>query len=425
MKTVEILHEKFDLEINETITNVQEVVEQTADDVHSQNSLIAYQTAGTFTVLGCMISCYHMSSHLRHLHQPEIQRKVISILWFPPIYSVCSFFALLMPSISGYFFLITDLYEAFSIYNFLSFLINLLGKGDRNAAIDQLAKHADHMHPPMHFNPWQQPRTYATSRLKAEAVLDQCQFFSMQFVFVRPVTSIIMAISDSFHESRWDFQYPQIYANIIMNISIFFAFNGLLKFYHVVKDDLKWCNPFSKFLSIKMVVFVTFWQGIALSFIAHSIYLHNDDENVSKDSTDWAKKAQSFLICLEMFIFAIVHVSVFPAEEWRPGYKEEEMKRNKTTLTESMALKDFVSDVQTVIRSQKARKAQYHKVERSPSPEKKLDAHFEIGSLDDEEEENKDDPDWSQKWTRIEEFIEQIGSEDSDEDRSAPGSQIV
>lgn len=225
-----------------------------------------------------------------------------------------------------------------------------------------------------------------------------------------------MAISDSFHESRWDFQYPQVYANIIMNISIFFAFNGLLKFYHVVKDDLKWCNPFSKFLSIKMV---------ALSFIAHSIYLHNYDENVSKDSTDWAKKAQSFLICLEMFIFAIVHVSVFPAEEWRPGYKEEEMKRNKTTLTESMALKDFVSDVKTVIRSQKARKAKYHKVERSPSPEKKLDAHFEIGSLDDEEEENEDDPDWSQKWTRIEEFIEQIGSEDGDEDRSAPGSQIV
>lgn len=195
MKTVEILHEKFDLEINETITNVQEVVEQTADDVHSQNSLIAYQTAGTFTVLGCMISCYHMSSHLRHLHQPEIQRKVISILWFPPIYSVCSFFALLMPSISGYFFLITDLYEAFSIYNFLSFLINLLGKGDRNAAIDQLAKHADHMHPPMHFNPWQQPRTYATSRLKAEAVLDQCQVSDL--VVLPYENAAISALNDS------------------------------------------------------------------------------------------------------------------------------------------------------------------------------------------------------------------------------------
>lgn len=84
-------------------------------------------------------------------------------------------------------------------------------------------------------------------------MLNQSQFFTMQFVFLRPLTTIAVIIADEYHESRWDPSYPQIYINIVTNISIFFAFMGLLRFYHVVKEDLNWCHPFSKFMAIKGV----------------------------------------------------------------------------------------------------------------------------------------------------------------------------
>lgn len=104
----------------------------------------------------------------------------------------------------------------------------------------------------MHL-PFQSKPIFHTPRQKAEAVLNQSQFFTMQFVFLRPLTTIAVIIADEYHESRWDPSHPQIYINIVTNISIFFAFMGLLRFYHVVKEDLNWCHPFSKFMAIKGV----------------------------------------------------------------------------------------------------------------------------------------------------------------------------
>jgi len=74
----------------------------------------------------------------------------------------------------------------------------------REGVITVLAKHADHLKPPMRFNFWAQREPYASARHKAEAVLDQCQFFTLQFVLLRPITTVAIVIADAFHESRFD-----------------------------------------------------------------------------------------------------------------------------------------------------------------------------------------------------------------------------
>ena len=437
MDEIEKNHEIFTHQLNVTIQDfnntvgkVQEDVEQTVqemnDNVSSQNYFLAYQFAGTFAVLGSLISFWHMSSHLRNFHAPSVQRKIIAILWMIPIYSVSSWLSLVFVHAEAFLGLFKDIYEAYCIYCFLSFLISIMGRGDRDAAIDCLAKHADHLHPPIQM-PWAPDPVFQSPRQKAEAVLNQCQVFSMQFVFLRPITTIATIIADEYHESRWDPAYPQIYISIVTNVSIFIAFFGLLKFYHVVKDDLNWCHPFSKFMSIKAVVFMTFWQGVAISFIAHAVFQRNDDSNSSQDATEWSKQAQSFMICLEMFAFAIVHCFVFPAEEWEPGYREREKKRIKATFGDSLALKDFVADVKTVMRS---RKVKYSKINKKKSPSTRTAcAHEEKGSTDidkqspttslvldnshdqfeiGDDDEEEDNVDWSQKWTQIQEFIDEI-----------------
>lgn len=417
-------------DLNSTVEKVQEDVEHTAQEVNSnistQNSFLAYQFAGIFAVLGSLISLWHIANHLRNLHAPEVQRKIVAILWMVPIYSISSWLSLVFVHAGVYLDLFKDIYEAYCIYCFLSFLISILGRGDRNVVIDLLANRVDHLRPPWRVSvmccccckvpTW----AFQNDRDRAEAVLDQCQFFCMQFVFLRPLTTIAMILSNRFYEeSSWDPLYPQFYINLVTNISIFFAFTGLLRFYHVIKEDLNWCHPFSKFLSIKAVVFMTFWQGVAISFIAHAVVHQNgsnEDTIMRQDALEWSKQAQAFMICVEMFVFAIIHCFVFPVEEWEPGYREKEKRRIKATFGDSLALKDFVEDVKIVMQSRGATK-RYMQVEDGAETEQTskdfqsdVDKGCDGESLTDASPcTNTDgDPDGAQGWRRIEEFLQEI-----------------
>ena len=81
-----------------------------------ENSFMVYQLAGTFTLLSCLISMWHMTAHLRKLKQPVIQRKILAILWMSPVYAVTSWFSLVFHSAEGYLAIIKDGYEAYIIY---------------------------------------------------------------------------------------------------------------------------------------------------------------------------------------------------------------------------------------------------------------------------------------------------------------------
>lgn len=237
-----------------------------------ENDFMVYQLAGTFCVLTCLISMWHMTDHLRHLHEPYVQvnlkmdidlntlhilflniysipqpcfsfqRKILAILWMCPIYSVTSWLSLVFISIEGYLAIIKDLYEAYCIYTFLSFIIAVLGRGDREAVISLLELHSDHLPEPVQLCGWCSPKQFESSRAKADAVLLQCQVFAMQFVFFRPLTSMLTFIFDKVGLGNnvpiW--ASPQNWTSMVENISITFAFWGLLRIYHLVQNDLAW-----------------------------------------------------------------------------------------------------------------------------------------------------------------------------------------
>lgn len=118
-------------------------------------------------------------------------------------------------------------------------------------------------------------------------------------------------------------------------------YSGLLKFYHAVDKDLAWCRPFAKFLCIKCVVFMTFWQGLAISILARTTDVGG------QDADEWAQSAQNFLICLEMLLFSIAHFYCFPTDEWEEGYR---VKHSQGKFGDSIALGDFFSDLKLILR---------------------------------------------------------------------------
>mmetsp|Transcript_16014 Transcript_16014/g.28881 ORF Transcript_16014/g.28881 Transcript_16014/m.28881 type:complete len:868 (-) Transcript_16014:109-2712(-) len=382
-------------QINFQVASVQSklssYIRTTQDQFSTENSFMIYQLAGTFTMLGCLISMWHMTSHLRNFNQPFVQRKILAILWMCPIYSVTSWLSLVLPKLEGYLAILKDLYEAYVIYQFLSFCIAVLGKGDRGAVVDLLAKHADHLRPTKccgggrrsgvgpgtGTDTGNELSSLENNKQLAEDVLFQCQVCAAQFVFLRPMLTATLFVlkkvdyngplfgpgspfdpNGSMEEERnlgmLDYRSPQFYIVILENVSVFLAFSGLLKFYHAVQEDLSWCRPFPKFLCIKGVVFMTFWQGIGISLLANTTdLLENGDGNDEDQVETWAKQGQNFLICLEMLGFAIAHFYCFPVEEWVEGYRPVE---DKSKFGDKLALGDFVHDLKTILRHKEKKK---------------------------------------------------------------------
>jgi len=177
-----------------------------------------------------------------------------------------------MPALEGYLAILKDLYEAYVIYQFLSFCIAVLGRGDRTAVVDLLAQHGDHLSPPVKCPSFcRKKRTVGADERHAiaEDVLMQCQACAMQFVFLRPVLTAALFVlkqldyhgplfgpGSPFDDSdgdavvaeegypgeggMLDYRSPQFYLVVLENVSIFLAFSGLLAFYHAVQEDLAW-----------------------------------------------------------------------------------------------------------------------------------------------------------------------------------------
>ena len=266
-------------EINSQVRTVKSdlavYIRDTNNRFSTESTFMKWQLAGTFVIIGCLISMWHMTSHLRNFCSPAVQRKVLAIMWMCPIYSVTSWLSLVMPQYEAGLEVIKDLYEAYVIYQFLSFCIAVLGKGDRNAVVELLAKRADHLSPPMKCFGWCRKSLYPNymededvKRQLADDVLMQCQIYAMQFVIMRPLlilTTFVLKKAQYYgplfgpgspfdrsddgsgnaegaadNGGMGDYRSPQFYITILESLTMTFAFAGLLKFYHCVEKDLSW-----------------------------------------------------------------------------------------------------------------------------------------------------------------------------------------
>jgi len=117
-----------------------------------------------------------------------------------------------------------------------------------------------------------------------------------------------------------------------------------------VDEELKWVDPWPKFMCIKGVVFATFWQGFIISLCAQVGFL---DQQA-------AFALQDFLICVEMLLASLAHYYIFPPNQWTPGFKAKKVRalaadeEDGMTLQSTFAVGDFFRDVREVMaRSEK------------------------------------------------------------------------
>ena len=258
----------------------------------TRNALII---ACILSVVASIVAFAQIGLHLKHYSNGNHQRHILRIIFLVPIYALLSFAALMRPKHSLDLDTFRDCYESWVVYNFLALCFEYVG-GPGNVQNNMQGKELP-------------PSVWACARESQQvdgAYLRRSKQYALQFVFLKPFLSLIswiMHMRGQYGDSAIDFKRGYVYVLFVYNISYSFALYGLLMFYRGAYDLLKPHKPLAKFMLVKAVIFLTFWQG---AFIALAVATGD------VSSSEEGRATQDFLVCVEM-VFASVFMHIaFP-----------------------------------------------------------------------------------------------------------------
>ncbi|XP_031743271.1 protein LAZ1 homolog 1 isoform X3 [Cucumis sativus] len=154
----------------------------------------------------------------------------------------------------------------------------------------------------------------------------------VQYMILKMICALLAMILESFGvygEGKFEWRYGYPYLAVVLNFSQSWALYCLLQFYSVTKDKLESIKPLAKFLVVKSIVFLTWWQGVAVAF------LFSIGAFKGSLARELKTRIQDYLICIEMGIAAVAHVYTFPAVPYKRG---ERCVRNVSVLSDYASL---------------------------------------------------------------------------------------
>uniref|UniRef100_A0A2P2I693 Transmembrane protein 184C-like n=1 Tax=Hirondellea gigas TaxID=1518452 RepID=A0A2P2I693_9CRUS len=298
----------------------------------------AWLVGGLFVFLTIPISLWQITHHLVNYTKPKLQKHIIRILWMVPVYALDSWLVLRFPSLSLYLDTARECYEAYVIYNFMMFLLNFLDQMVELDVVLDLKPQTNHFFPLCCLKPWPMGREF----------IHRCKHGILQYTVFHLMTtgvSFVCGLLNVYEEGNFSPTNAFVYLFVINNASQFVAMYCLVLFYKAMKEELQPMAPLAKFLCIKSVVFFSFFQGVAIMFLAKlgvitDVFGVSDEEELQRISN----VLQNFLICVEMFIAAVVHHYAFSYKPYiDPDYE------SSNCCTAFLLIWD-VSDVRSDIR---------------------------------------------------------------------------
>jgi Organic solute transporter Ostalpha len=85
---------------------------------------------------------------------------------------------------------------------------------------------------------------------------------------------------------------------IVINFSQTWALYCLVQFYAAIKDELAHIKPLAKFLVFKSIVFLTWWQGVAIAILYSWGFL----KGPVAEALQFKSSIQDFIICIEVCV---------------------------------------------------------------------------------------------------------------------------
>ncbi|RNC45889.1 f2o10.10 protein-like protein, partial [Trypanosoma cruzi] len=250
---------------------------------------------------------FQILEHLTCFSDPECQTKIVRILFMVPLYAMISWICILAPSAAEYLNLIRDAYESYAIYAFFQLMIALMGGMDTVYRALMLEER-----PPItHFFPfcWMEPLKVSPTFVR------NCRLCLFQFMVVKPLVTVVVIILTAKDEmgSILDVRKGYFWTTLVYNISITTAFTALVYFYTGLKEFMEGTDAFMKFLCVKVVIFLSFWQGILIQLLS-ATHLLPSFQYWSKDRVP--QGLQDLLICIEMMFVSFAHRYCFGSDSY-------------------------------------------------------------------------------------------------------------
>ncbi|RVX12078.1 Protein LAZ1 [Vitis vinifera] len=121
----------------------------------------------------------------------------------------------------------------------------------------------------------------------------------VQYMIIKSLSAILAVILEAFSlycegDFKWGCGYP--YIAVVLNFSQSWALYCLVQFYTVTKDELEHIKPLAKFLTFKSIVFLTWWQGVAIALL-YDLGLF---KSAIAQGLQSKSSVQDFIICIEV-----------------------------------------------------------------------------------------------------------------------------
>ncbi|RYQ89643.1 hypothetical protein Ahy_B09g096181 isoform D [Arachis hypogaea] len=295
---------------------------------HGGVPIYLYVIAFFCTCGAIALSLLHIYRHLLNYTEPTFQRYIVRIVFMVPVYALMSFLALVIPMGSIYFDSIREGYEAWVIYNFLS--LCLAWVGGPGAVVLSLSGRI--LKPSWFLMTCCLPPLPLDGRF-----IRKCKQGCLQFVILKPILVVLTLIlyeKGKYKDGNFSPTQSYLYLTIIYTISYTVALYALALFYVACRDLLQPFNPVPKFIIIKSVVFLTYWQGVLVFLAAKSGFIKDADE---------AAQLQNIIICVEMLLAALGHFYAFPYKEYA-GANIGASRGLSASLAHALMLNDFYHD---------------------------------------------------------------------------------
>ncbi|KAF2270046.1 DUF300-domain-containing protein [Lojkania enalia] len=275
--------------------------------------------SATFGMLAVVIAFFLILRHAMHYLRPWEQKHIIRILLMIPIYATVSFLSYLYYRHAVYFEVIRDCYEAFAIASFFTLMCHYIAPN-----LHEQKEYFRNIEPKNWVWPlnWMQKCTGGADKGWLRKPRSGLTWFNIvwisifQYCFIRPfftVVAVVAQANDRYCQSSLDPRFAYIWVGIFEAVSVTIAMYCVIQFYVQLKPDLAPHRPFLKVLCIKLVIFFCFWQSLLISFLAGSNGPLKPSAKIAEP--DIRIGIPSMLICIEMSIFAVMHIFAFP---WKP-----------------------------------------------------------------------------------------------------------
>ncbi|SNX85684.1 uncharacterized protein MEPE_04393 [Melanopsichium pennsylvanicum] len=292
---------------------------------------VGWLVCGIMALIATVSSIWLIVKHLTYYTCPQQQRHIVRLLVMVPVYAIVSFMSYLFYQEALYYQTIRDCYEAVLVTSF--FYLILAYTGDTRAEQHAVFRSLDTTL--KGFWVWPLGRCkYSPSGLHFLWVI---KISVLQYAIVRPLCTLIAVGTEYFGYyclHSWMPWFTHVWCALFISISVTLAMYCLIQLYFPVRTLVDPYKPIWKFLSIKTIVFLTFWQDTFLSFLV-SFNVIKETEYFTAEQIQAGINA--LLQCFWMLLFGFIHIKAFSYLPYRP----EDRKRTTSKARAMLDALDF------------------------------------------------------------------------------------